>query len=456
MKKLWKFVSTIGYSPDLDPAEARRIQLLCRLNFISFVVLLFYFLVEMALGIYAFIPVIIAMKFFVGIDLYLLYKHLYIFAKNLAVFMVAFCIGFFMLYTGDNFNEALFIPLITMPLIIFKNKKVAIFYLFAILAFMLVCKKLQTIVDPLLILTNDQMIFFRTFNVLSAAIVTYFITYYFKAANEEYESKLIEMNEVVSEKNKEITDSIEYAKHIQNGILPSPNIIHSCLPDSFIFYKPKDIVAGDFYWIHTPSPVGEGRGEVLFAACDCTGHGVPGAMVSVICSNALNRAVKEFNLIDPGKILTKVRELVVETFEKSENEVKDGMDISLCVWNKNTNELLWAGANNPLWIISSDNKLHEIKPDKQPIGKTDYGKPFATHALQLNKGDSMYIFTDGYPDQFGGVKGKKFKYKQLEGLLMANSKKSMQEQKNILERSFTEWKGSLEQVDDVLVMGIKI
>ncbi len=462
MKKLWNFISNMGYSPDLIPEEARRIKLLCRLNFISFLVLFSYFVTEIVLGIYTFIPFLIIMELFVAIDLFLLYKQFYMLAKHFAIVIVSLCIDFFTLYTGDTFSEALFIALVAMPLIIFKNKKIALFYLFVMIASIIILKKLQPSVIPLLILTDEEIGFFRTLNIICAAVVTYFITYYFKAANEEYEAALVSMNELVSEKNKEITDSIEYAKHIQNGILPSAGIINVSLPQSFIFYKPKDIVAGDFYWIYTPSPVREGRGEVLFAACDCTGHGVPGAMVSVICSNALNRAVKEFNLLQPGEILTKVRELVVETFEKSENEVKDGMDISLCVWNKNTNELLWAGANNPLWIVSpsgggkGEGKITETKPDKQPIGKTDFGKPFTTHKLQVSVGDTIYVFTDGYPDQFGGEKGKKFKYKQLEELLLANHNLSMKEQHEILSTNFDKWKGELQQVDDVLIMGIRV
>src|SRR5438105_5020016 len=169
MKKLWNFVSDIGYSPDLPAEEARRIKLLCRLNFISFTVLTIYFFVELFLGIFTFIPIIFGMQLFVGIDLYLLYKRMYTLAKHFAVVFVSMSIGFFMLYTGDNFNEALFIPLVAMPLIIFKNKKVAVFYLFYILAFMFVCKKLQTSVDPLIILTPDEISFFRILNISSAA-----------------------------------------------------------------------------------------------------------------------------------------------------------------------------------------------------------------------------------------------------------------------------------------------
>jgi serine phosphatase RsbU (regulator of sigma subunit) len=269
--------------------------------------------------------------------------------------------------------------------------------------------------------------------------------------------EIVEQKELVEEKQREILDSITYAKRLQDAILPPLSLIRQYLPESFVLYKPKDIVAGDFYWMeHFPLPVGEGQGEVvLIAAADCTGHGVPGAMVSVVCSNALNRTVKEFKITETGKILDKVRELVLETFEKSEDNVQDGMDISLCNFNTKTNELQWSGANNPLWYIHNG-ALNEVPADKQPIGKYEKAAPFKTHHITLQKGDMLYLFTDGYADQFGGPKGKKFKYKQLLECLVAVGNKPLQEQKKILEETFETWKRDLEQVDDLLIIGIKV
>lgn len=259
-----------------------------------------------------------------------------------------------------------------------------------------------------------------------------------------------EQKKMVDEKNTEILDSISYAKRLQDAILPPIKIIEQQFPKSFVLFKPKDIVAGDFYWFEQIDEL------LLFAAADCTGHGVPGAMVSVVCSNALNRAVKEFKITEPGKILDKVRELVVETFQKSESEVKDGMDISLCCFNKKTNQLKWSGANNPLWIIRTDSELVEYKANKQPIGKIDSPKPFTTHSIDLQNNDTIYLFTDGYSDQFGGPKGKKFKYLPFKELLQSIQTKPMAEQSKLLDAEIENWKGALEQVDDILVIGIKI
>lgn len=254
---------------------------------------------------------------------------------------------------------------------------------------------------------------------------------------------------LVEEKQKEILDSIIYAKRLQDAILPPLTLFQEHFPESFILYKPKDIVAGDFYWME------KHEDAVLVAVADCTGHGVPGAMVSVVCSTALNRTVLEFGITEPGKILDKTREIVLETFAKSHKDVKDGMDISLVSINTKTLEIQWAGANNPLWYISA-NKWDTITADKQPIGSSFDPLPFKTHRLQLHKGDLLFLFTDGYADQFGGEKGKKFKYKPLQELLNNNSHLPMPTQEDLLDSTFEEWKSGMEQVDDVCVMGIRI
>jgi len=251
----------------------------------------------------------------------------------------------------------------------------------------------------------------------------------------------------IEEKNKEITASISYAKRIQSAILPDNKLVDSYLKESFILYKPKDIVAGDFYWMDV---VGK---TVLFAAADCTGHGVPGAMVSVVCNNALNRAVREFGLVKPSDILDKVTDLVIEQFEKSDEDVKDGMDIALCSLNGNILE--YSGANNPLWIVRNG-ELLETRPVKQPVGKFDSREPFMNHVLELEEADTIYIFSDGYIDQFGGPKGKKLKAKPFRELLSTFQDESMESQKRLLNDQFENWRGDLEQIDDVCIIGVRV
>jgi serine phosphatase RsbU (regulator of sigma subunit) len=248
---------------------------------------------------------------------------------------------------------------------------------------------------------------------------------------------------------QEIRDSITYAERIQKAILPPLDYFYKMIPDSFVLYKPKDIVAGDFYWLET---VGD---RIIFAAADCTGHGVPGAMVSVVCHNALNRAVREFNCTSPAAILDKTRNLVIETFEKSNENVKDGMDIAICALEKGSNKLEFAGANNRLYLIRN-NEITDVKGDKQPIGQYADPEPFTNHELHIEENDHIYIFSDGYPDQFGGPDNKKLKYKAFKQILLNHIHQPMNEQLTSLDEAFENWRGKFEQVDDVCVIGLKL
>ena len=252
----------------------------------------------------------------------------------------------------------------------------------------------------------------------------------------------------LEEKNKEVIDSIVYAKRIQSAILPNENKIKEVLGNSFVLYKPKDIVAGDFYWVDVQNEI------TFFAVADCTGHGVPGAMVSVVCNSGLNRSVREYNFVKPSEILNKTRELVIDEFNRSDEEVKDGMDIALCSIREN--ELSYSGAYNPLWIIRNKSKeVEEIKADKQPIGVYSRSTEFVNHSTVLNEGDLVYLFSDGFADQFGGEKEKKFKTVNFKKLLLSISSYSLEKQKEELNLAFDNWKGNLEQLDDVCILGYK-
>ena len=253
----------------------------------------------------------------------------------------------------------------------------------------------------------------------------------------------------IEQKQKQILESISYAKYLQEAILPPKSFLDQYIPQNFIIYKPKDIVAGDFYW-------SEKVGDIFFVAvADSTGHGVPGALVSIVCCNALNRAVKEFKLNKTGEVLDKTSALVVETFDKSTSEIKDGMDISLLAIDFVNKKICWSGANNPLWYIT-DSQLKVIKPNKQPIGKTDKIVPFVTHEIVYEANTTFYLFTDGFADQFGGENGKKFMYKKFSELLVRNNHLAIQQQAEVVLSVFDDWKGNQEQVDDVCVIGLKI
>ncbi|MEZ4937515.1 MAG: SpoIIE family protein phosphatase [Crocinitomicaceae bacterium] len=330
---------------------------------------------------------------------------------------------------------------------------------------------------------------FTYFGLFLALIATGMSLYVFrnfqkkKKANKE----ILMSKQIIEVKNKEITDSINYAKRIQTAMLPSLSQCDQVLQEHFIIYKPKDIVAGDFYWVQ------EKHGRRYFAVADCTGHGVPGAMMSVVCNNALNRALREFDLLAPGKILDQTREIVISELNKGESEqelarsIKDGMDIALgCVYEMNGTKILeYSGAYNSIYILRQgehaqiegevniqnydEQLLIELKADKQPVGIGHSKNNFTTKKIVLEPNDLIYVFSDGYADQFGNAEnfgdgkfksikpqGKKFKTSNLKKLLVQIAEKPLMQQKMLLNSNFEDWKGDIEQLDDVCVMGIKV
>ena len=266
---------------------------------------------------------------------------------------------------------------------------------------------------------------------------------------EERTLEVVKQKEIVEIANKEILDSINYARRIQSAILPPLSLVQKYIKESFILYKPKAIVAGDFYWIET---VGN---KVFFSVADCTGHGVPGAMISVMCSNALTRAVKELRIYKPAAILDKAVELLEEYFSKSNENMQDGMDLGLCCLDLSEGTIEYAGANNSLYFIR-EGELVEVKPDRQPIGRYAKRQPFTNHVLEVSTGDCFYLSSDGYADQFGGVKGKKFRYTQFRQLLKDIYMMPMAQQHIVLEKTIEAWRSNLEQLDDICVMGIRV
>ncbi len=265
---------------------------------------------------------------------------------------------------------------------------------------------------------------------------------------KERTQQLNEQKLLVEEQNQEIKDSITYAKRIQEAILPNSNAVKETFPDSFVLYQPKDIVAGDFYWMERSDEL------INFAVADCTGHGVPGAMVSIVCHNALNRSVREYNCTEPAAILDNTRKLVIDSLSKNKMDVKDGMDISLISYDPKKMNILFAGANNGLYLIRN-NELTNYKSDRQPIGVFEDQKPFNQQKIDLQKGDIIYLYTDGFADQFGGEKGKKLKTSNFKKLLIEIHQLPMNEQKEKLHQSFENWRNEIEQIDDLCIAGIR-
>lgn len=272
---------------------------------------------------------------------------------------------------------------------------------------------------------------------------------------QERTAEIVEQKNEIEEKNKTITESIEYAKTIQEAILTSDEFFKKTFDDYFILYKPKDIVSGDFYWAY------QSKDEKIFwVAADCTGHGVPGAFMTMIGNSLLNEIIIENEIQEVNLILDKLRESIISTLNKdidldSDERMRNGMDLSMCCLDKQSNTLYFSGANNPVFIIR-DNELIEFKGDRQPIGLHKKMKPFSIHSIELKENDRIYTFSDGYADQMGGENEERFKISNLKKLIIKNHLKEMNEQKSIFSDTYLNWKGDVEQMDDVVLIGIKI
>ncbi|HXB40708.1 MAG TPA: tetratricopeptide repeat protein, partial [Bacteroidia bacterium] len=270
---------------------------------------------------------------------------------------------------------------------------------------------------------------------------------------EAQNSEIQQQKEVIEESNKNMTDSITYAKRIQEAILPAKELKYRLFPDAFVFYHPRDIVSGDFYWF------AEKEGRRIIAAVDCTGHGVPGAFMSMIGIDQLNHIVLQNGITQPAEILNHLQKSIRGALKQDtndENITKDGMDIALCTFTKNKVE--YAGANRSLVLIRKNKEVEVIDANHFSIGGLQHGeeKTFTNHSVDISSGDCFYIFTDGFSDQFGGPKGKKFRVKNLKELLATISDKKMSEQEEILSKTLSDWKGKLEQVDDILIIGVRV
>jgi serine phosphatase RsbU (regulator of sigma subunit) len=346
--------------------------------------------------------------------------------------------------------EYFLIPLGLIPFILSEETVIQIsLMLIALAAFFFAYYLLENGYQPNYAITHRATYWTHIVVVTMTLLLCALFVLKFKTASSKYEKVIHNQVKEINQQKQDILDSINYAKKIQRALFPPADEFHRTIKDYFVYYKPKDIVSGDFYWLE------EHDNKIFVAVADCTGHGVPGAMMSVMCTNALSRAVKEMNVTMPSLILDKVDELLAEQFRVNKDSMYDGMDVCLCCLDLGKNTLDYSGAFNPLYKISEGNLL-EIKADKQPIGKIERRKPFTNHSIQLVKGDCYYLFSDGFSDQFGGPRKRKFSTSQFKEVLTKNNHLSMNQQRDALKKTFEDWKGDESQIDDVCVMGFRV
>jgi serine phosphatase RsbU (regulator of sigma subunit) len=428
------------------------------------------------------------------------FLHYYI-ALGLVVFeFITLQLGLYLIYKkqySTAFHSMFFtnfLFLFVSSILLGEKAQIHIYFLFMPLAANILFDKLKTIVLYFIIsmvLLLSAMLLFRVFqpiypnsfliemigflSLVFTGVLIFFSIRQFKTENNAFNEEINFQRLELKEKNKDITDSIHYAQRIQKALMASDHLLKSNLPEYFVLYKPKDIVSGDFYWAEKIDS------RFLLSASDCTGHGVPGAFMSLLNITKLNETVHEKKIIRPDLILNQVREDIIKVLnpEGTTEQTRDGMDAVLCSFDLSNLKLEFAGANNPLWIIRKKSlefsvknevsteknsqlttqnfELREYKPDKMPVGMYSGEKrDFTLNTIDLQKGDCVYLFTDGYADQFGGPKGKKFKYAQLKEVLLSVCDLTMKEQQLALQQKIESWKDALEQVDDILIIGVRV
>jgi serine phosphatase RsbU (regulator of sigma subunit) len=461
---IWTWISENGVDNLLDHSEKKRIRLLNKIISINAVIAFIFIIIDICnLSFEA--SIISSFTFLISLFLFLLIKNrLYGIAKYAILLFVIFFISFIAIIGGKDSGVIIyFIPGALFPILIFPNKKLIIGISLFMITLLVMVFRINQVMEPILFSSEDDLSFSKISSLIGSTIITFLIIWHFKSTNSEYEEIIIQQNNSLNEynneiekqklklevKNKGVTDSINYANRIQQAILPNASKISNMLKNYFLLHIPKDIVSGDFYWVEKVEE------KIYIAVADCTGHGVPGAMVSVVCNNALNRSIQEFKLSAPKDILNKTSELVVDSFDNGSQIINDGMDIALCCIDTANNKLTFSGANNPLIIIKKD-ELRILHPDRQPIGKYLFGKSFTQEEVLLDNDETIYLFSDGFVDQFGGVRGKKYKSKTLLNFLTTISESTLKKQKYLLQKEFKDWKGDLEQIDDVCIMGFKI
>ena len=386
------------------------------------------------------------------ISFFIVHKRNYAFAfhSGLITGLIFLCIYAFLF--GERSHTHIYLVFMPVGAIIFFDTKRTIVLYFIVCVLLLTCSKLIFSLFEPVYAYNSLIDIIGWTNYAFVSFLIFMGVKQFKLENTAFNQEINLQRLQLKEKNKDITDSFHYAQRIQKALMASNHLLNKKLPSYFVMYMPKDIVSGDFYWAE------ESDGRFLLAICDCTGHGVPGAFMSLLNITKLNETVREKKITRPDLVFNQVREDIIKALnpEGTQEEGRDGMDASFCSFDFDNLRLEYACANNPVWVLRNDT-LIESRFDKMPVGM--YGGPktdFTLHSLDLQKGDTIYLFTDGYADQFGGPKGKKFKYAQLKETILSIHKSPLKEQQQILHKVIESWKGKLDQVDDILVVGIRI
>jgi phosphoserine phosphatase RsbU/P len=450
LKQLFNNIVNTGIHPDTPFNTRNKLTVFNSANIVIFFISVFYCLVGIRNGFYLGVAATAYSALSNILSFWFVKKGRQVFAFHFTmIYGFIFISAFTYLFGGENNSHyyLLFLPVACN--ILFDSGRTAFIYVCITTVVMLANVFFMDNYKPYYTIPRE-LHYFGYPNIPFICILIYMGVRLFKQENTKYSRTIEEQRQILEEKNHEITDSINYAQKIQSALIPTEDEFVSHFKEAFVLFKPKDIVSGDFYWVTKKED------KIYFAVADCTGHGVPGGFMTMLGISFLDEIINEKNISAPNEVLNILRDRIVHTLKQTgtAGESKDGMDIVVCCLDKNTNILRFAGANNSIYIVSNK-QINEYKSDKQPCGFHHDPKPFKQFEIKLQPGDCIYAFSDGYADQFGGERGKKFKYKQLEQMLL-NPVANFKAQKNLLAEKFEKWKGDLEQVDDILLAGVRV
>ncbi len=476
VNKKWQNISRLGLRAEDGVHNHRDTILLNRMLAIMPVVMCFYVPIEIYFNGVEMVPLVFTFMVLLLIPL-LINKYRYFRLARIVTFIVSsgfiFLVG--LMVGKDVNNHVALIPIVLMGILLFKKKVEHIFVLIITVSLYLLQQYLFDYITPSYSIEKDITLAFSSIFFSLSIVINYLIGSYFITINNEYEQIIMLQKNTIEEKHKEITDSINYANRIQRSFLATTEMLASHFSsyyygnekggDYFVFFQPKDVVSGDFYWCSQLND-----GNIAICCADSTGHGVPGAIMSILNISSLEKAIEKES--EPHLILNTTRDLIIERLKNdgSKEGGKDGMDCSLLVFNKDKTQLTFASAHNPVFIIRKTpptlpfgeekggvSELLEFKADKIPVGKHDKDQvSFTLRTIPLQKGDIIYTITDGFHDQFGGEKSKKYMIKKLKELFLTIASLPMREQKKLLLEEFITWKGENEQVDDICIIGVSI
>jgi len=451
--KIFQNIKNWGIDSDTPPTQIRTIRLLNYICFTGATAALFYAVIFSFIG--EFIPVTVDLALVIlFIPSLVLNKTARYNAARISLIITSnFSVFLLMVVYGNiNGDELFYISTAILGVIIFKNLKYAFLSFLIALSFFFASNIYNQYFEPKFVFDENVIAPLNFLHVVVIATIIFLLITYVKSENNNYEKQITNINKDLNHKKSYILNSLKYASRIQKSIIGGKEEILKRFKEGFIIFKPKDIVSGDFYWF---AEIGE---EKLIASADCTGHGVPAAFMTIMGSNFLNDIVFDDKILSPEKILSELDKRIMKKLSEVDGEkVNDGMDISVVKINNSIGKIEFASAMSSI-IRISNNELSTIKSDRIPIGSSQYGKIKEYHktSIDFKEGDKIYLFTDGYQDQFGGPKGKKFLKKNLRNLIEEINMLPMAEQRTKLEKNLREWQRQKDQTDDILVIGLTL